>query len=144
MFPLPFPRHFSRSIVALRGPKSKIKHSFASKPEGPGDKPRYNADDGHYDNSAVGRDLSNKSLKSSGGGHGGKKGFNKAKLLNWIGLPVIAFVLLKLLSTQKSSDIHSIEYYKNNPDYWKERAENGGHDKPHPDETGHFNPKLTR
>lgn len=90
--------------------------------------------------------------KSAGNGPSRpKKPFNKMRLLNWIGLPAIGYVLLHMLPTQKTDDIHSIDYYSRHPDYWKERAEqmdktHSIHDDPSldPKDQGHFHAELRK
>ena len=40
-----------------------------------------------------------------------KKGFNKAQLINIVGLPVAAIILFVFLPTFSPGEIHSIDYY---------------------------------
>lgn len=40
-----------------------------------------------------------------------KKGFNKAQLLNIVGLPAIAIILFVFLPTFTPGEIHSIDWY---------------------------------
>lgn len=59
-----------------------------------------------------------KAPKSGGGGHQSSR---EGKMLIYLGLPLVAGALY-FMTTQKPSDIHSIEWYEKHPDYWKKRA----------------------
>ncbi|KAI1292267.1 hypothetical protein HDE_07335 [Halotydeus destructor] len=49
---------------------------------------------------------------------GGGGGFSK---LNLLGLPLVGLVLFYFLPNVRLDDVHSIDWYKKHPDYWKDR-----------------------
>ncbi|KAI1303747.1 hypothetical protein HDE_02067 [Halotydeus destructor] len=47
---------------------------------------------------------------------------NKAKLLVYVGLPMVAVILYRL-RTQHTDEIHPLKWYVDHPDYWSRRHE---------------------